>query len=164
MPSSNWVLALLLPPNQLVALPWAKCRSTSRGCTSPRARTKSSTAWAWAQRLAGHSVRAVRGCIRAWVARGQEAVVDEEVFLDAQPRVAALQVTGPVAGHAVAQRQVLGPRRGADRVGLHKTQAPDGLRQAGRPPQAAGDGVAAELVEAGGFGRGHARLNHGAPP
>jgi hypothetical protein len=65
------------------AVPWSKAASTSRGCTTPRARTKSSTACACAQRARGHSVRAGAGASALCGAR-QDAVVDEEVLLDAQ--------------------------------------------------------------------------------
>ena len=70
MPSSSWVLALDEPPNQLRALPCANAASTSRGCTTPRSRTKACTSWACAQRDFGHAVRAVRGCISACKALG----------------------------------------------------------------------------------------------
>ena len=55
----------------------------------------------------------------------QEAVVDEAVLLDREPRVAALEVAGAVAGDAMAQGQVLGPRRRADRVGLDEAELLD---------------------------------------
>ena len=66
------VLARLLPPNQFLARPCWKCASTSAGCTRPRSRTKSSTAWACFQRAGVHAVRAVRGCISADVSRGRK--------------------------------------------------------------------------------------------
>jgi len=65
MASSSWALAVVLPPNQLRALPWAKRASTSRGCTAPLARTNSSTAAAWRSRSGVQAVRGVRGCISA---------------------------------------------------------------------------------------------------
>ena len=58
-----------------------------------------------------------------------EAVVDEHVLLDAERRVAALEVAGTVALDAVAQRQILRARRRADRVGLHEAQPVDGAFQ-----------------------------------
>jgi len=51
-----------------------------------------------------------------------EAVVDETVLVDRQARVAALEVAGAIAVDAVAQRQVLGARRRADRVGLDEAE------------------------------------------
>ena len=83
-----------------------------------------------------------------------EAVVDEEVFLDRQLGVAPFQVTRAVAADAVAQRQVLRPRRGADGVGLHETQFGDGLGQRRRLEEAAGDRVGAQCVD-GDDGLGH---------
>jgi hypothetical protein len=84
----------------------------------------------------------------------QKAVVDEEVFFDGQAGVTPLQVTGAVALDAVAQRQVLRSRRGAYRVGLHKTQPGDGLGQRGGLEQAARHGVAAQVVQGDGGGHG----------
>ena len=49
----------------------------------------------------------------------QKPVVDEEVFLDVQLRVASLEIAGAVALHPVAQRQVLRPRRRTNGVGLY---------------------------------------------
>src|SRR5690606_8647139 len=48
----------------------------------------------------------------------QYAVVDEEVFLDSEARVARLQLARPVGVDAVAQRQVLRAGGRADRVEL----------------------------------------------
>jgi hypothetical protein len=98
------------------------CASTSRGCTTPRSRTKSSTACACAQRAAARRAGRARVHQRLRGAR-QEAVVDEEVLFDRPAAGSAFQVAGAVAGHAVAQRQVLRARRGADGVGLHEAQA-----------------------------------------
>ena len=77
----------------------------------------------------------------------QEAVVDEEVLLHRQPRVAALQLAGTVVAHAVAQDQVLRARRRAQRVGLHEAQALQRLWQRAGREQRAGHGVAAQVVE-----------------
>jgi len=57
---------------------------------------------------------------------GHEAVIDEEVLLDAELRVAAVQVVGTVILDAMAQHQVLSSRRSADGVGLHKAQPVEG--------------------------------------
>src|SRR5262249_46615447 len=57
-------------------------------------------------------------------------------------------------GHTVAQRQVLGARRGADRVGLHEAQALDRARQNGGLEQAARDGMAAQVIEGQGAWHG----------
>ena len=56
-----------------------------------------------------------------------EAVVDEEVLLDRQLRIAALEVTGTVVDDAMAQRQVLRACRRADGIGLHEAELRDGL-------------------------------------
>src|SRR6478735_7656149 len=67
---------------------------------------------------------------RADLAR-QEAVVDEEVLLDVEPRIAPRQIAGAVAGDAVTQRQVLRPGRGANRVGLDEAEPRDRAWQRG---------------------------------
>ena len=82
----------------------------------------------------------------------QEAVVDEEVFFDRQLRIAAFEVAGAVAGHAVTQGEVLRARRGADRIGLHEAEFIDRTRERGRLEQRAGHGMAAQVVEGDGHG------------
>ena len=74
-------------------------------------------------------------------------VVDEEVFFHPQLGVTPLQIAGLVSGHPVAQGQILRPRRGADRVGLHKTQFGQRTRQGGGCKQTAGQRVAAQLLQ-----------------
>ena len=76
-----------------------------------------------------------------------EAVVDEEVLLDAELRVAAFEVAGTVVLDAMAQHQILSARRRADRVGLHKAQPVEGAFQRGGREEAAGDGKAPQVVE-----------------
>jgi hypothetical protein len=91
-----------------------------------------------------------------------EAVVDQAILLHGEAGVAALQIARAVVLHAVAQCQVLRPRRGADRVGLDEAEALDGLLQRGRGKQRAGDGVAAQRVQRDGFGSAHGvRILHG---
>ena len=53
---------------------------------------------------------------------GDETVVDEEVFVNVERRVTALEVSGAIVLDAVAQRQVLRARRRADRVGLDEAE------------------------------------------
>jgi hypothetical protein len=55
-----------------------------------------------------------------------EAVVDENILVDAQRREAAFEVAGAVVLDAMAQRQVLGTRGRADRVGLDEAERVDG--------------------------------------
>ena len=78
---------------------------------------------------------------------GDEAVRNEEVFLDIEARVAALQVAGAVAPDPMTQRQVLRSRRSPDRVGLHEPQSLQGAAERGRREQAAPDGEPAQIVE-----------------
>jgi hypothetical protein len=72
-----------------------------------------------------------------------EAVVDENILVDAQRREAAFEVAGAVILDAMAQRQVLGARRRADRVGLDEAERVDGALQRGGTEQAAADGETA---------------------
>jgi hypothetical protein len=81
------------------------------------------------------------------VAARQEAVVDERVLVDPQARIAALEVADAVAGDAVAQDQVLGARRRADRIGLDEAELVDRARERRRLEERARDGVAAQVVE-----------------
>ena len=76
----------------------------------------------------------------------QESVVDEEVLLDAELRVATLEVARPIALHAVAQRQVLRPRRGANRVSLNEPKLVQRAFQRRRWEKAAGDGEGAKIL------------------
>ena len=68
-----------------------------------------------------------------------EAVVDEEVLLDAQRVIAPFEIAGPVALGAMSESQILCPRRRADGVGLHETEALDRALQGDRGEEAAGD-------------------------
>jgi len=78
-----------------------------------------------------HAAGRARVHQRQPVAR-HEAVVDEAVFLDREPRVALLQVPGAVVLDAMTQDQVLCSRRRAHRVGLHEPQALERAGQRGR--------------------------------
>jgi len=147
MPSSSCVDALDEPPNQLRTLPCRNCASTCARVHTPRFAHEIEHRAGLCQRESGHTVRALRGCIRWCVARGTQTVVDEEVFLDRQLRIEAFEITGTVAGDAVAQRQVLRPCRRTDRVGLHEAEALDGLGQRRRREQAARDGMTSQVGE-----------------
>jgi DNA gyrase subunit B len=84
-----------------------------------------------------------------------DADVDEEVLLQRQAGVAALQVARRIALDAVAQGQVLGAGRGAQRVSLDKAaELLGGPDQGGGGEQAARHGVAAQVVESGRAGHG----------
>ena len=81
--------------------------------------------------------------------RHQKSVVDEKIFLHSQRRIPPLQVTGAVAAHPVAQRQVLRPGGHPQRIGLHKAaHLPDSLHQTRRGKQAACHRVAAQVIQA----------------
>jgi hypothetical protein len=61
-----------------------------------------------------------------------EAVVHEHAFLDVEALVAALEIASPVRLHPVSERQVLRPRRSANRICLHEPTPLDCTRQRGR--------------------------------
>ena len=82
----------------------------------------------------------------------QKAVVDEEVLLDAERGVAPLEIAGAIVVDPVTQRQILGARRRADRIGLDEAKPLDRLLQRGRTEQAAAHGEAAQIVETDGHG------------
>ena len=78
---------------------------------------------------------------------GDEAIVDEEIFVDAERRVTALEVSSPIVRDAVAQRQVLRACRRADRIGLDEAEFLQSAFQRGRPEKAARDGIASQVIE-----------------
>jgi hypothetical protein len=80
-----------------------------------------------------------------------EAVVDEMILLDAERRVPAFQVAGPVVFDAMPQRQILGARGRADRIGLQETEPFQRAFERGRTEQTAGDGKMPEIVEGDGL-------------
>src|SRR5882672_7377287 len=51
-----------------------------------------------------------------------ETVVDKEIFLDAEFRVAAFEIAGAVILDAMPQYQVLSARRRANRISLHEAE------------------------------------------
>jgi hypothetical protein len=76
-----------------------------------------------------------------------EAIVHEDIFVDVETRIVALEVAGAVAGHAMTQRQVLRARRSPDGVGLHKAECVERALQRGRREQGAHDRSAPQVVE-----------------
>ena len=76
-----------------------------------------------------------------------EAVDYEVVFFDIERGVAAFQIARPVAFDAVAQDQVLGARRGANRVGLHEAHPVKSAFQCRGREQTARDGKAPNVVK-----------------
>ena len=71
----------------------------------------------------------------------QESVVDEEVLFDGERVVVALEVAGTIAGDAMPQRQILGPCRRADRIGLNEPEPIDSGPERDRLKQTSGDGI-----------------------
>src|SRR5699024_9288124 len=102
MPSSSSVEALDEPPNQLRTLPCAKWRSTSRGCSATLAHELEHFMRLLPARLGPDGARLAR--VHQGVMFGREkAVVHEEIFFDAEFRVAPLEVTRTVVFYAMAK-------------------------------------------------------------
>src|SRR5262249_10517558 len=78
---------------------------------------------------------------------GDESVVDEEVFLDAEVVVAALQIAGTIILDPVSQCQVLRARRRTNRVGLHEAQFLERQFERRRGEHRMADGEVPEMVE-----------------
>src|SRR5579862_788212 len=88
---------------------------------------------------------------------GYEAVVDEKILLDAELRVASLEVARAIADNAMAQCQILRASGRADRIGLHEAKPMHRPLQRGRLEQAACNRVAAQVADGN---RHHTRLSH----
>ncbi len=71
--------------------------------------------------------------------------------------IAAFQVVDAVVLHAVAQRQILRPRRRADRIGLHEAQLLQRSAERGRCEKTARDGVPSQVIKRDGHFRIDAR-------
>jgi hypothetical protein len=78
-----------------------------------------------------------------------EPVGQEEVLLDAERRVSALEVAGAVILHAMPERQVLRAGRRPDRVRLDEAHPMQRAFQGGRRGKVARRRKAAEIVESG---------------
>src|ERR1035437_8427944 len=73
---------------------------------------------------------------------GHNAVYDEKVLLDAEPRVQAFEIAGPVVFDAMAQHQVLSARWSTNGIGLYEAPLVERAFQRGRCEEASGDGEA----------------------
>jgi hypothetical protein len=78
---------------------------------------------------------------------GDEAVVDEEVLMDVEAGVEALEITGAIVGHAVSKGQVLRASRRPDGVGLHETEGIERVWQGCPWKEAPRNGVSAQFVD-----------------
>src|SRR3974390_2875549 len=78
---------------------------------------------------------------------GNEAIVDEEVFIDSEFVVLSIKITGSVTFHAVPQDQILRPRRRLDRIRLHKPKLVEHTFESGRREETAGHGQRPPIVE-----------------
>ena len=78
---------------------------------------------------------------------GDEAIVDEEVFLDAELGVATFEVAGSVIFDAMAQDEILRASGRANRIGLHEAKPVERAFQRSGREKAIRDGKAAEVVE-----------------
>ena len=78
---------------------------------------------------------------------GQETVIDEEVFVNIEVGILSFQIAGAIAGHSMAQSEVLRPGRCANRIGLHEAERIEGALQGACREKAASDGRAAQVIE-----------------
>jgi hypothetical protein len=76
-----------------------------------------------------------------------EAVVDDKILVDVEAGIATLEIAGAVTGYPMTQREILGPRRCPDRVGLHEPKGVEGALERGRREKAAGNRYAPQIVE-----------------
>jgi len=76
-----------------------------------------------------------------------ETVVDEEIFLDSEFRVAAFEIAGAIIFHTMAQRKILRSCRSANRIGLHEAESVESALQGGGREKVAADSKAAQVVE-----------------
>ena len=78
---------------------------------------------------------------------GDEAVVDEDVFVNVEALVATFEIAGAIARDAVAERQILSPGWRANRIRLDKRERIECALERGRRKQTARDGESAQFVE-----------------
>ena len=78
---------------------------------------------------------------------GDEAVVDEEVLVDVESRVLALEIARAVVRDPVAEHQILRTSRGANGVRLHEAERIERVRQGCLGKETPRDGVSAQLVD-----------------
>jgi hypothetical protein len=77
----------------------------------------------------------------------QESIIDEEVFLDLKFWITTLKVAGAVVAYAMAQNEILGARRGADRICLHKAQAINRARKCHGTEQGSSHRISAKVCK-----------------
>ena len=90
-------------------------------------------------------------------ATGQESVVDEIVFFDFEARVSPLEVSRAIVRDAVPQRQVLRACGSPDGIRLDEAERLDRALESRRLEKAAGDSVAAQVVQRDSLGRQYRR-------
>src|SRR5580704_16119924 len=76
-----------------------------------------------------------------------EAVIDEEVFVDVELGVSSLQISCAIALNAMTQDQVLRTSRRANRIGLHESHVVKSAFKRGRRKQTTRDRKAPQVVE-----------------
>src|SRR5581483_12286333 len=57
---------------------------------------------------------------------GYKSVIDEEIFLNSELRIAPIEVAGVIIPNPRPEDKILSPRRSADRIGLHELQPLEG--------------------------------------
>jgi len=77
---------------------------------------------------------------------GHETVVDEEIFIDAQLRIATFEIASMVILHAMAQNQVLRAGWSANRIGLYKAHPMERALERSWWKQTPGDRMPPQVV------------------
>ena len=90
---------------------------------------------------AGHAARMHERAMRA----RQETVVDEEILLDIERGIEAVEIADAIVGDPMPQHQVLCARRRPNGIGLDEPEPRDRASDIGGREQAAGDRVAAKV-------------------
>jgi hypothetical protein len=96
----------------------------------------------------GGPYRARRSWVHQAVMRPRQiSIVDEKIFLHGQLWIAPFEVADAIARHPVAQRQVLCPGRGTDRICLHESQLLNRTPESRGLEQRACDGITAQMIQ-----------------
>ena len=76
-----------------------------------------------------------------------EAVIDEEVFLDGKRRIGAFEIACAVVGDAMTKSEILRPRRRTNRIGLEEAPSIDGRLEIVGWHETSRDRMAAKIDE-----------------
>src|ERR1051325_11577685 len=78
---------------------------------------------------------------------GDITVVNEEVFLHVELRIATLEIAGAIVFDTMSQNEILSPCRRANRISLHKPHLLEGAIQCSWLREIPRDGVSWQVIE-----------------